>query len=70
MIDTNRDYLVNRAGDDLLNPRRHAFEHGSHPYYDDRCARCHQPRHKHRGLLRRCWAALGRAARGLLGGGR
>ena len=45
---------INRHGNDLLDPRRHAYvEGGCHPFMDTRCARCHRPRREHYGLLRR-----------------
>lgn len=52
-ISTNRDYLINRAASAILDPHQHAYEHGEHPFLDNKCARCHQPRADHWGLLRR-----------------
>lgn len=59
LIDS-RDVIaaINRAGDAALDPHKHAYVEGSHPFLDNRCARCHRPRAEHWGLLRRLVARL------------
>jgi len=59
-LTTNRDYLVNRMGDELLDPRRHGFVVSIDP---TKCARCRRPASEHHSWLRRCWNHLARGLR-------
>ena len=44
---------IRRAGAATLDPLRHAWQHGDHPWMDTRCAWCGCPREDHRSWLGR-----------------
>jgi hypothetical protein len=55
----DRDWhSLNMHANATLDPHRHGFEPGGHPFMDNKCARCHLPRAEHWGLLRRLVARV------------
>lgn len=50
---------INRAGDRILDPRQHAWQHSGSPWVAT-CSWCGRPRNEHISWIRRALSRLGR----------